>query len=70
MLIEESRDTLRKYAIALIIANVIAIIGMIGAICFFGMQVWMLGMIAYIVSCTMITINICCFVKFYRKLNN
>ena len=70
MLIDESRDTLKKHVIMLIIANAISFIGLVCTAIFFAMQAWTAGIIAYVATCIGIAINICSFVNFYSKLKN
>lgn len=70
MLIDESRDTIKKYVIGLIIANVIAGIGLVCTVIFFAMQAWIAGTIACATTCIGIAINFGTFVNFYSKLKN
>lgn len=68
MLIDESRDTLKKYAIGLIIANVIGCIGLFFTVLFFTKQVWIGGIIALVITCIVLALNISIFVDFYLEL--
>lgn len=68
MLIDESRDTLKKYVLGLIVANGIATIALIFTVVLFAAHIWTGAIIAYAITCIMISINIGCFVNFYDKL--
>lgn len=70
MLIDESRDTLKKRILGFIIANIIAFIGLFFTVVFFVAHIWIGGIIAYGITCIVISINLCSFAKFYSKLKN
>lgn len=70
MLIDESRDTLKKYVIGFMIANIVAFIGLFFTVVFFTAHIWMGGIVAYGATCIVISINLCSFAKFYSKLKN
>lgn len=70
MLIDESRDTLKKYAVGFIIANIVAFISLVFTVAFFTTHIWIGGIIAYAVTCIVISIDLCSFINFYSKLKN
>jgi len=58
LIINKSRDTIKKHVIGLIIANAIDGIGLVCTAIFLAMQAWIAGLIAYAATCIGIAINI------------